>query len=145
VTTPDPFANPSDAGQPGATPPGPGQPQVGGYPQPGGYPQQGGYPPQGGYQQGGYQQGYPQQGYAYGPPQVDEWGNPLSDKSKLVAGLLQLFLGSFGIGRFYLGYTGMGVAMLLLSWLTCGIWPLIDAILIFIGNVPDSDGRKLRD
>jgi hypothetical protein len=76
---------------------------------------------------------------------VDAYGRPLSDKSKLVAGLLQLFLGTFGIGRFYLGYTGLGVAMLLLSWLTCGIWPLVDAILILVGKVPDSDGRTLRD
>jgi hypothetical protein len=36
--------------------------------------------------------------------QVDANGRPLSDKSKLVAGLLQIFLGGFGIGRFYLGY-----------------------------------------
>lgn len=80
-----------------------------------------------------------------GPYGVDAYGRPLSDKSKLVAGLLQLFLGTLGIGRFYLGYTGLGVAMLLLSWLTCGIWPLVDAILILLGRVPDSDGRTLRD
>ncbi|HYO01655.1 MAG TPA: TM2 domain-containing protein [Mycobacterium sp.] len=88
--------------------------------------------------------GYPPP-YPAGPFGVDAYGRPLSDKSKLVAGLLQLFLGTFGIGRFYLGYTGLGVAMLLLSWLTCGIWPLIDAILILVGRVPDSDGRTLRD
>ncbi len=91
-----------------------------------------------------YGVGYPPP-YAGGPFGVDAYGRPLSDKSKLVAGLLQLFLGTFGIGRFYLGYTGLGVAMLLLSWLTCGIWPLIDAILILVGRVPDSDGRTLRD
>ncbi|MGH3640449.1 MAG: TM2 domain-containing protein [Mycobacterium sp.] len=91
-----------------------------------------------------YQGGYvpPYQGGQFG---VDVYGRPLSDKSKIVAGLLQLFLGTFGIGRFYLGYTGLGVAMLLLSWLTCGIWPLVDAILILVGKVPDSDGRTLRD
>jgi hypothetical protein len=83
--------------------------------------------------------------YQGGPFGVDAYGRPLSDKSKLVAGLLQLFLGTLGIGRFYLGYTGLGVAMLLLSWLTCGIWPLVDAILILVGKVPDSDGRALRD
>ncbi len=91
-----------------------------------------------------YGGGYPPP-YAGGPFGVDAFGRPLSDKSKLVAGLLQLFLGTLGIGRFYLGYTGLGVAMLLLSWLTCGIWPLIDAILILVGRVPDSDGRTLRD
>jgi TM2 domain-containing membrane protein YozV len=71
-------------------------------------------------------------------------GAPLSDKSKIVAGLLQFFLGGLGIGRFYLGYTGIGLAQLF----TCGglgIWALIDMILIFMGRVPDSDGRPLRD
>ena len=103
-------------------------PPVGSYgPPPPAYP--GGYAP-------------PYQGGQFG---VDQNGQPLSDKSKLVAGLLQLFLGTFGIGRFYLGYTGLGVAMLLVSWLTFGIWPLIDAILILVGRVPDSQGRTLRD
>jgi TM2 domain-containing protein len=113
----------------GPPPPGPsyGPPPTGPYgPPPPGY---GGYPP-------------PYPGGQFG---VDAYGRRLSDKSKLVAGLLQLFLGTFGIGRFYLGYTGLGVAMLLVSWLTCGIWPLIDAILILVGRVPDSDGRTLRE
>ena len=37
-------------------------------------------------------------------------GLPYSDKSKLVAGLLQIFLGGLGIGRFYLGNVGMAIA-----------------------------------
>ncbi len=70
-------------------------------------------------------------------------GLPYSEKSKIVAGLLQLFLGGFGIGRFYLGYTGIGVAQLL----TCGglgFWALIDAIMILTGSVKDSNGLPLR-
>lgn len=70
-------------------------------------------------------------------------------KSRIAAGLLQLFLGSFGVGRFYLGYTGMGVAQLLVTWLTCGlgaIWPFIDAILILTGSVTtDAKGNPLKD
>jgi TM2 domain-containing membrane protein YozV len=114
---------PPPVGSYGAPPPPPPGPYGGPPPYPGGY-----VPPH--------------QGGPYG---VDAHGRPLSDKSKIVAGLLQLFLGTLGIGRFYLGYTGLGVAMLLLSWLTCGIWPLVDAILIFVGKVPDSEGRALRD
>ena len=79
--------------------------------------------------------------------ELDAYGQPLSDKSKLVAGLLQLFLGGFGIGRFYLGYTNIGVIQIVVTILTCGIgsiWGLIDAILIISGNVPDADGRALR-
>jgi TM2 domain-containing membrane protein YozV len=87
----------------------------------------------------------PQPGAAYG---VDAYGRPLSDKSKLTAGLLQILLGSFGVGRFYLGYTGIGIAQIAVTWLTCGlggIWPLIDGIMIITGKVPDAEGRTLRE
>jgi TM2 domain-containing membrane protein YozV len=73
----------------------------------------------------------------------------MSDKSKLAAGLLQLFLGGLGVGRFYLGYIGIGFAQLAITVVTLGIagwiWPLIDAILILTGKLPDAEGRTLRD
>jgi TM2 domain-containing membrane protein YozV len=75
-------------------------------------------------------------------------GMPLSDKSKMVAGLLQIFLGSFAVGRFYLGYTGLAIAQIAVVWLTCGagaLWPLIDGIMILTGKVPDAQGRPLRE
>lgn len=59
-------------------------------------------------------------------------------KSYLVALLLSIFLGTLGIDRFYLGHTGLGVAKLLLSWCTFGIWQLIDIILIAIRKVDSS-------
>lgn len=37
------------------------------------------------------------------------------DKNKIAAGLLGIFLGVFGIHKFYLGYTKEGVTMLLIS------------------------------
>jgi len=70
-------------------------------------------------------------------------GEPLSDKSKLVAGLLQLFI-PLGIGRFYIGHNGIGIAQLLTCG-GCGIWSLIDGILMLIGHVRDAQGRPLRD
>ena len=41
-------------------------------------------------------------------------GEPLSDKSKVVAGLLQLLglFGIVGVGRIYLGYTNLGIGQL---------------------------------
>ncbi|WP_344087780.1 TM2 domain-containing protein [Luedemannella helvata] len=106
------------------------------------YPAQPGYP----------QQGYQQPGYAppgYGQPAVDPaTGLPLSDKSKVVAGVLQLVLGGFGVGRFYTGHTSMAIAQIAVTWLTCGLgalWPLIDGILILVQpNQTDAQGRILR-
>lgn len=68
----------------------------------------------------------------------------LSDKSKMVAGLLCLFLGAYGVGRFYLGYTGLGVAQLCTCG-GCGIWSIIDCIQCFTGKMKDAKGRPLRD
>lgn len=40
--------------------------------------------------------------------------------------LFSVFLGGFGVDRFMIGDTGLGVGKLLLGWATCGIWPLVD-------------------
>jgi TM2 domain-containing membrane protein YozV len=66
-----------------------------------------------------------------------------SDKEWLVAVLLSWFVGTLGIDRFYLGYTGIGIAKLL-TFGGCGVWALIDAILITVGRVKDAQGRPLR-
>lgn len=73
----------------------------------------------------------------------DQFGRAYSDKSKLAAGLMQIFIGTLGIGRFYMGNTGIGLAQLF----TCGglgIWSLIDGIVILSGDPVDSNGRPLR-
>ena len=64
----------------------------------------------------------------------------MSPKSRTVASLLSFFLGGIGIDRFYLGNIGMGIAKLLLGWLTLGIWPLIDFIIVVSGNAHDGNG-----
>lgn len=78
-------------------------------------------------------------------------GEPYSEKSKVIAGLLQLLglFGFVGLGRIYLGQTGLGIAQLLVGFVTCFIgaiiWGLIDAILILTDKVRDPQGRPLRD
>jgi hypothetical protein len=93
-----------------------------------------------------------QYGQPYGNPYGGgQYGDPygLSDKSKITAGLLGIFLGSIGVHRFYLGYTGIGIAQIFVTIFTCGMggwWGLIEGILILTGSIDrDSDGRKLRD
>ena len=76
------------------------------------------------------------------PVQASQIPGVFSDKSYTTALILSILLGGLGIDRFYLGYTGLGVAKLLTLG-GCGIWALIDLILIAMRNVPDSDGRPL--
>ncbi len=71
-------------------------------------------------------------------------------KSRLVAGLLQLFVGFLGIGRFYLGFAGLGVLQIIVTLLSCGIagaiWGFVDGILILNGSVKfDGQGKWLED
>ncbi|NMD54058.1 MULTISPECIES: TM2 domain-containing protein [Tsukamurella] len=131
--------------------------------------------PQQGYGEIASYPGYPQPGYAQpaygigGGYGVDPaTGLPLSDKSKVAAGLLQLFLGGFGAGRFYLGYgligglqlainlvgwffflagfltLGIGWVFAMLFFMAGGLWALVDAILILTGSVKDPQGRVLQ-
>ncbi len=122
----------------------------------------GAYPPQGGgFQPPGYARpqlppaagGYGGQN-AYGPRPGAPYGIeptsglPYSDKQKLIAFLLQFFLGAFGAGRFYTGHIGLGIAQFIVTWVTCGLgslWPTVDSIMMLVGQVPDVDGRPLRD
>lgn len=116
-------------------------------------------PPPAGYGQQPYGQPAPptygQPGFgqpAYGANPQAPWGVhpvtgvPYSDKSKLIAGLIQILI-PLGIGRMYMGQTGLGVAQLLVTLLTCGIgglWPFIDGIVILAGDPKDEHGRPLR-
>ncbi len=45
--------------------------------------------------------------------------------------LLSVFLGGLGVDRFVIGDVGLGVAKLLLGWITFGIWPLIDIFFCY--------------
>jgi hypothetical protein len=71
-------------------------------------------------------------------------GQPYSDKSKVVAGVLQLFL-PFGVGRLYAGHTAIGIAQMLLTvFFGIGlVWAFIDGIVILAGRPTDPYGRPL--
>jgi TM2 domain-containing membrane protein YozV len=129
------MTDPSQSGGPTDGPPA-------GFPPPAGYP-----PPPPGYRP--YPPAYVDPSAPYGRHPIT--GEPFSDKSKVIAGLLQLLglIGLVGIGRIYLGQTGLGIAQLIVGLVTCGIgafiWGIIDAILILTDRVRDPFGRPLRD
>ncbi len=79
-----------------------------------------------------------------------------NSKSKVAAGLFGIFLGTFGVHNFYLGYTGKAVAQLLLTlvgWILCGIgpvvaaiWGFVEGVLILCGSInKDANGNPLND
>lgn len=71
--------------------------------------------------------------------------------SRLLAGLMGIFLGGFGVHRFLLGYTAIGVVQIVVTILTCGaghLWGLIEGIMILAKAEPftrDAQGRPLTD
>ena len=77
----------------------------------------------------------------------------VNSKNRVMAGLLGIFLGAFGVHNFYLGYTGKAVAQLLITVLSCGflsfasgIWGLVEGILLLTGSINvDGNGNPLRD
>lgn len=100
---------------------------------------------------------YAQQTYYQAAQQQPGYG--YAQKSKIVAGLLGLFLGGLGVHNFYLGYTGKAVAQLLLTligWIILigpiisGIWALIESVLILCSSYGsnwhrDGRGQELQD
>lgn len=92
-----------------------------------------------------------------------------SDKSRLVAGLLGIFLGGLGIHNFYLGYTVKGIIQFVLTmfgylfwfvfmaqngiffagwffWGIASLWGFIEGILILMGQInTDANGNRLKE
>ncbi|MBD8505717.1 TM2 domain-containing protein [Hoyosella sp. G463] len=138
------------------TPP-PQHPHPGQYPYPSQYP----YSGQGQYGAPGNPMRGPMMGDPYAPFGRDPMtGEPLSSKSKIVAGILQIFLGVFGIGRFYIGSNTIGLLQIatwclglisvpvfglgLVIWFFLGIWAFIDGIVLMVSRTRDGNGYLLR-
>ena len=85
-------------------------------------------------------------------PPMSPYGQMSADgyswRNRWVAGALGILLGTFGVQRFYLGHTKMGILMLILGAVSFGIissiWGFIDGILCFCGAMRDEDGLPLR-
>lgn len=72
----------------------------------------------------------------------------VSEKSRTATFILAFFLGTLGIHRFYVGKTGTGITMLLLTLSIIGIlvtafWALIDWIMVVSGSFKDGEGKLI--
>jgi TM2 domain-containing membrane protein YozV len=65
-----------------------------------------------------------------------------SRRDYITALVLSIFLGGIGVDRFYLGQTGLGIGKLLTLG-GCGVWALVDLILIAMRKVNDNEGLPL--
>ena len=86
----------------------------------------------------------------------------LSSRSRLATVLLALFLGIFGVHRFYIGKIRTAIVMLILSILyivtvrlwgifmvislaVAGLWAFIDFIFAISGIMKDEEGRLIKN
>ncbi|EFQ56743.1 TM2 domain-containing protein [Streptococcus downei] len=74
------------------------------------------------------------------------YGLPLKDPT--VALLLSIFLGAWGVDRFYLGQVGLGIGKLCVTIFTIGIggfiWHIVDLFLI-MGSAREENFRALNN
>ena len=87
-------------------------------------------------------------GVKVGGPSAGDAATGFSSKSRLVAGILGVLLGSIGVHRFYLGNVGIGILQIFVSLITLGVgslWGFIEGIIILAGgNWKDARGQPLK-
>ena len=86
----------------------------------------------------------PQPPYGQPYPQVNvnvNYGPAVSYRSRLVALLLCLFLGTIGVHRFYVGKISTGIIWIVTLGGGFGIGTLVDLIMIIVGSFRDKEGR----
>ncbi len=86
-------------------------------------------------------------------------GGQVGEKSKIVAGLLAIFLGHLGLHWFYLGFKQKGIVNIVLSFVSAilllfvglgllgffalWIYNIVIAVMIFMGKQQDAEGYAL--
>ena len=80
----------------------------------------------------GYQ---PMQSVNQGTPgAITDWKAMGADK-KILAGILGIVVGAFGVHKFVLGYTTEGMIMLLITVLTCGIFAIVPSVIGIVEGI----------
>jgi len=82
--------------------------------------------------------GYPpygQPGYGPAPYGYPTTRPPYDSSKKILAGILGILLGAFGIHKFVLGYVAEGVIMLLVTVLTCGIGGAVMGVIGLVEGI----------
>jgi hypothetical protein len=77
------------------------------------------------------------------PVIINNFAPQQSTKSKTTTLLLAIFLGYFGIHRFYVGKVGTGLIWLF-TWGIFGVGWIVDIIMIATGSFNDSHGLSLK-
>ncbi len=88
-----------------------------------------------------------------GAPYADGSGAPVQGEpqSRVLVGVLGIFLGGFGVHRFLMGYTTIGIIQIIVTVVTCGIgawWGIIEGIMVLARAQAferDAHGRPLKD
>ena len=74
--------------------------------------------------------------------QQQQAGVPAQGYDWTVALVLSILVGEFGVDRFYTGSIMLGI-LKLITFGGCGIWWIIDIIMIVTGSYKDAYGRPL--
>jgi TM2 domain-containing membrane protein YozV len=71
------------------------------------------------------------------PPPMSALKTDLSSRAstKVAAGVCGILLGSLGIHKFILGYTGPGLILLLITLLTCGVAGMVTGVIGLIEGI----------
>jgi len=65
---------------------------------------------------------------------MTDWKALGADK-KILAGILGIVVGAFGVHKFVLGYTTEGLIMLLITVLTCGIFGVVSSVIGIVEGI----------
>jgi TM2 domain-containing membrane protein YozV len=66
--------------------------------------------------------------------QMTDWKAMGGDK-KIVAGIVGILLGAFGIHKFILGYTTEGIIMLAVTLVSCGILGIVTSVIGIVEGI----------